>query len=134
MATRKEANDAAERAARPGAWPMLIPVVGAALAALGPALALGGKAIRDRREQSSRMRGLAVLPVVGGLLAVLGAMVWRNRERVLETAGGAVATAEELAGDLAGRLTGATAPDVPTTSDSSYGTFGLPATAGAPPA
>lgn len=131
---KKEAKNAAERAVEPGAWRVLLPVAGAALAGLGPALALGGKAIRDRREQSSRMPGLAVIPVVGGLLAILGAVIWRNRERVLEIAGDTLATAEEMAGDVAGRLTGGAAPDEPTTSELSYETYGLPVTQGAPAA
>lgn len=137
MATNSDAKKEAtntERAAGPGPWRVLVPVAGAALAALGPALALGGKAIRDRRERSSRMPGLAVIPVVGGLLALIGALAWRNRERVLEIAGDAVATAEEVAGNLGGRLTGDAAQDAPTMSDSSYGTFGLPVTQGAPAA
>lgn len=128
----KEAKNAAERAVGPGAWRVLMPFAGAALAALGPALARGGQAIRDRREQSSRMPGLAVIPVVGGLLAVLGAIMWRNRERVLEIAGDALAMTEEAAGDVTGRLTSETAPDEPAMSDSSYETFRVPVTRGAP--
>lgn len=131
---KKEAKNAAQRGAGPSAWRVLVPVVGAALAALGPALALGGKAIRDRREQSSRMPGLAVIPVVGGLLTVLAAVVWRNRERVLEVAGDAVATTEQVAGDLAGRLTGNAATDEPAMSGSPYEAFDLPTTQGAPAA
>ena len=137
MATKKdaknEATDAAERAAGSGPWRVLVPFAGAALA-LGPALALGGKAMRDRREKSSRMPGLAVIRIVGALLAVLGAVVWQNRGRVLVIAGDALATAEEVAGDLTGRLTGDSAPDEPTMSDSSYETFGVPITQGAPAA
>ena len=96
MATKKdaknEAKNAAERAAGAGPWRVLMPVAGAALAALGPALALGGKAIRDRREQRSRMLSLAAIPIVGGLLAVIGAIVSRDRDPVLEIAGNALAT------------------------------------------
>lgn len=130
MATKKDAKSAAE----PGAWRVVLPLAGVALATLGPALALGGKAIRDRREPSPRMPGLAIIPVVGGLLAVLGAVMWRNRERVLEIAGDALATAEGVAGDLTDRLTDDTAADEATTSDSSYETFGVPVTQGAPAA
>lgn len=130
----KNAKNAAERAVGPGAWRVLMPFAGAALAALGPALVLGGQAIRDRREQSLRMPGLAVIPVVGGLLAVLGAVMWRNRERVLEIAGDALATAEEAAGGVIGRLMSETAPDESATSDSSYETFRVPVTRTAPTA
>jgi len=131
---RKEAKDAAERAAGSGPWRVLVPFAGAALAALGPALALGGKTMRDRREKSSRMPGLAVIPIVGALLTVLGAVVWQNRGRVLVIAGDALATAAEVAGDLTGRLTGDSVPDEPTMSDSPYKTFGVPSTQGAPAA
>jgi hypothetical protein len=108
MATKKNAKsnakDAAERVGEPGAWRVLLPVAGA-LAAIGPALALGGKALSDRREQSSRKPGLAIIPVVGGLLAIIGALAWRNRERVLEIAGQAVATAESLAARVTDQAT-----------------------------
>jgi len=103
---KKDAKNTAERAAEPGAWRVLVPFAGAVLAALGPALALGGMAIRDRRGQSSRKPGLAVIPMVGGLLAVVGAVAWRNRERVMEMAGEVIATAESLAARVTDEVTG----------------------------
>jgi hypothetical protein len=127
--TKNQAKDAAERVGEPGAWRVVLPFAGAALAALGSALALGGKAIRDRREQSSRKPGLAVIPI-GGLLAIIGAIAWRNRERVLEIAGEAVATAESLAA----RVTGQASWDESDTTESAAADFGYPAAVQGSPA
>lgn len=80
-----------------GTQRLLIAVVGAALAVLGPSIALGAQAIRRRTEPTSRMPGLAAIPVIGGLVAVAGAIAWRNRERVRSMADEAFAAAGSLA-------------------------------------
>lgn len=126
MATKQnaknQAKDASEQVGEPGAWRVVLPFAGAALAVLGPVLALGGKAIIDRREQATRKPGLAVIPIVGGLLAIIGALAWRYRERVLEITGEAAATAESLAG----RVTDQATWDQSDTSESPATDFGYP--------
>jgi hypothetical protein len=126
-----ETSNAADRVGA-GAWRALVPIVGAAVAALGPALAVGGRALRERRDASERRRGLLVVPVVGSLLAVVGALAWRNRERVLEMAGEGIATAEQVAGELTGRLAGDGAPGEPDLASASFHGSAAPAPQGAP--
>lgn len=126
-----ETPNAADRAGA-GAWRALVPIAGAAVAVLGPALAVGGRALRERRGASERRRGLLVVPVVGSLLAFVGALAWRNRERVLEIAGEGIATAEQVAGALTGRLAGDAAPGEPDPASSSFRSSAAPAPQGAP--
>jgi uncharacterized membrane protein YidH (DUF202 family) len=92
---RTDEDTARERGFRPQG--LLIAVVGAALAVLGPSIALGARAIRSRTQPTSRMPGLAAIPVIGGLVAVAGAIAWRNRERVRSMADDTFAAAQSLA-------------------------------------
>lgn len=71
---------------------ILIPAAGAALAAIAPAVALGGRAIAERREQEARAARapFAVLGVAAVATGV-GVLAWRFRHRVLAALDASVA-------------------------------------------
>lgn len=74
-----------EANARAAAGPWLRPLaagVETAQAALEPALEIGSQLVRSRRDRPSRRRALAGASLALGIVALAGALAWRNRERL----------------------------------------------------
>lgn len=95
---------------------ILIPIAGAALAVVVPAIALGGRALREQ-ESEVRSRVLPGLPIGGAVLAVGGAAVWQRREHLLRLGGDVASAAKDLAGRVANRMRGIEADDTDDTDD-----------------
>jgi hypothetical protein len=81
-----------------GPFRIIVPMIAIVLAIAG-STAFGTRILRQRGE-SRRPPVLAAIPIVAGLLAIVGAVAWRNRETLRATADDAVDTMESIAGDL----------------------------------
>lgn len=85
---------------------ILVPVAGAALAVLAPAVALGGRAMRERQESEARARVIPGLPIGGAVLAVAGALAWQNRDLLVRKGGEAATAAKGLVSRVSDQVHG----------------------------